>query len=183
MLHWNCQGWSFWSPQLLCGTDHLWIWSPIMAVCLTLHLCIIRPAACKKKKKWFDTPNGIPTQPGMLYNEFCIAAIVRHHSPWQTEGGMLWDSIITPRPDPACVSSILRLYHYVVRAESRSVMGLITPLLCEAADGCTALQGVREKPCRPTLGHSCWPAGSLNTAQWPLGEAGGPHSAHTFLKP
>lgn len=117
------------------------------------------------KKKWFDRHKGIPTRPGMLYNEFCIACIVHHHSCWQTEGGMLRDSIISPHPDPASVSSIFRLHHYLFRTDSSSVMGLITPLLCEAADGCTTLRRVREKPCWPTPGHSYRPAGSFSTAQ------------------
>lgn len=70
----------------------VWDWMPLnmknhMAVFLTLHLCVIRPAACKKtiKKKAFDIHNWIPTWPRMLFNEFSIAGIVQHLSRWQTE--------------------------------------------------------------------------------------------------
>lgn len=153
-----------------------------MAVCLTLHLYIIRPAACKKKKKKrFDAHNGIPTRPGMLYNELCIAAIVQHHSRWQTEERMLRDPIITPRPDPASVSSIFRLHHYLFRADSSSVMGLIALWGCRRLHRSAA--GKREAV-------STDPGAQLlicrvfqhSTGQWPLREAWGPHITQTSLK-
>lgn len=158
-----------------------------MAVCLTLSFCIISLEACRMQwggSEYDLTHNRIATQARnvaqlILYSRHCAASLLlpswvrnapRPPSP--------------PWPDPASVSSIFRLHHYLFRADSSVVMGLITPLLCEAADGCTGLPRVREKLCRPTRGTATDPAGSFNTAQglWPLRGVCGQHITWTFLK-
>lgn len=87
MLHRNGQGCSVQSPQLLCGTECLWIWRTIWLSFLPCTSVLLDQQHVKKtkKKKAFDIHNWIPTWPRMLFNEFSIAGFVQHLSRWQTE--------------------------------------------------------------------------------------------------